>query len=138
MADTTAFLKHWQARVAQEASAAETHRHQAALRFTRAYNKFAIRASADLHTVFRASSEWFSPLEDPFVLGFSRNRWLHPERSKEISYSDWLAWLIEQCDDPIAVLRLLDLDATDFTKRFDKPCPYSVDREYTIEDLTKN
>ena len=84
MADTTAFLKHWQARIEQDASASATRRSQAFVDFTTAYNALAIGARADLHTAISSSSEWFSPLEDPFVLGLSRNRWLHPERSKEI------------------------------------------------------
>ncbi len=103
--------------------------------FIQAYTSLSRSSSSALKEAIRDSSQLFAPLEDPFRLSIGRNRWLDPNRTHEVSYSDWLAWLIEQLDDPIATLRLFNLYGTPFAKSVGKRASISaVKREKAIDN----
>ena len=54
-----------------------------------------------------------APFSDPFRLPFSSHRWLDPQREREESYSDWLAWLLQGMA-ATQVLAIFGLEATEF------------------------
>ena len=51
------------------------------------------------------SNEALAPLGDPLLTDFGAHRFLRSGR--EESYTDWLAWILEQLDDPALVLEVL-------------------------------
>jgi len=64
--------------------------------------------SSELRGLLKRSSGQL--LSDPLLIDLGVHRWL----DKETSYSDWLAWVIEQLGDPISVLTVFGLQDTPF------------------------
>lgn len=60
-----------------------------------------------LRAALRESNRRLAPLEDPLLTDYGVHRWL--QHAREESYSDWLAWSIDNLDDPVDVLRLFGL-----------------------------
>lgn len=64
--------------------------------------------------LLKTADQRLAPFADPFRLLFSANRWLDLRRDREESYSDWLAWLLERMESPEEILRIFNLEDTDF------------------------
>jgi hypothetical protein len=88
-----------------------------------------------LSALLRQADDRLAPFSDPLRLRFSGHRWLDPEREREESYSDWLAWLLEQMNSAEQVLRIFDLEDSEFGTivRDKKPV---VSREESIRTTT--
>ncbi|MCX6624329.1 MAG: hypothetical protein NTY38_25355 [Acidobacteria bacterium] len=84
-----------------------------------------------LAELLRQADNRLIPLSDPFRLPFSGHRWLDSEREREESYSDWLAWLLEQMGSAEQVLRVFGLEDSDFGRLVRDKNPV-VSREYTF------
>jgi len=67
-----------------------------------------------LAELLRQSDDRLSPLADPFRLMSAGNRWLDLQREREESYSDWLAWSLEQMGQAEQVLRVFGLEDSEF------------------------
>jgi hypothetical protein len=77
------------------------------------------------------SDQCLAPLCDPLRLSLREHRWLDLEREHEESYSDWLAWLLQELGSAEAVLKVFGLDGTEFGPQVRGTSP-QVDREETI------
>ena len=64
-------------------------------------------ARQHLKEALRESDAELSPLSDPLRLGLGEHRWLSAER--EESYSDWLAWILQEIADAEEILPLFSL-----------------------------
>lgn len=79
-----------------------------------------------LRSYLSQSDTALKPLGEPLLSDFGLHRWL--KREREESYSDWLAWIVEQLsDDPELAFRLFGLARTDFASTV-----ISVDRETPV------
>lgn len=58
-----------------------------------------------LQNVLNQSSQFLHPFKDPLLIDFGAHRWLSSAR--EESYSDWLAWILTQLQDPQLVFDIL-------------------------------
>jgi len=76
--------------------------------------------------LLKTADQQLAPFSDPFRLRFSGHRWLDLRREREESYSNWLAWLLERMDSAEEVLRVFNLEDTDFANsvRNEKPKVY--------------
>lgn len=83
---------------------------------------------AELLELLRRSDATFTPLCDPLRADAGLNRWLRQER--EESYSDWLAWILQQLD-PADIMYAFRLEGTHLADvcRGIKP---TIERERTI------
>jgi hypothetical protein len=71
------------------------------------------------------------PLADPFLVDLGLHDWLRSDR--EESYSDWLAWVLQQQGEAEPVLRVLDIQDNRFRNRC-RGKPYVVDREVPLRE----
>jgi len=77
------------------------------------------------------SNRAFAPLADPLAIEFRAHRWLSSER--EETYSDWLAWVLEQIEDADRVLKLLGVRDSELLRKCASEKPV-VNRELGIPD----
>ena len=56
----------------------------------------------------RTSNQVLSPLEDPLWTDCGLHRWLHG--SREETYSDWLAWILQGFENAAQVFEVFDLE----------------------------
>jgi hypothetical protein len=70
---------------------------------------------------------------DPLLCDLGLHRWLAKDR--EESYSDWLAWVLEQLGDADAVLRVLGVQNQEFQSLCSRST-YRVEREAFVEEGT--
>lgn len=88
--------------------------HRAIKRIATAFRALAETERAHIAGLLKASDSRLAPLSDPLHLPFAGNRWLDIQREREESYSDWLAWLLEQMDPTKEVLRIFGLEGSAF------------------------
>jgi hypothetical protein len=81
------------------------------------------------------SDALFHPLADPLRLPLESHRWFDPERQREESYSDWLAWLIAQLNSE-QILQLFSLEHTEFETALRTRRAINVSREKCIPALS--
>jgi hypothetical protein len=97
----------------------------------RALRKCARPEAARLQAALRKSDYALKPLGEPLLVDFGLHRWLKKER--EESYSDWLAWIINQLSDaPELVFQLLHIHRADLSLNRGTPLTLSVDRETPV------
>jgi len=97
----------------------------------RALRKRARPEAARLQAALRKSDYALKPLGEPLLVDFGLHRWLKKER--EESYSDWLAWIINQLSDaPELVFQLLHIHRADLSLNRGTPLTLSVDRETPV------
>jgi len=75
-----------------------------------AARSFQAASKTELETLLRTSYQLLSPLEDPFWTDFGLHRWLHS--SREETYSDWLAWILQGLENAAEVFEVFDLGVT--------------------------
>lgn len=68
---------------------------------------------------------------DPFLCDLGVHRWLETDR--EESYSDWLAWVLEQLSEASVVLRVLHVQNPEFIATCTGQ-PYRVEREEGVKE----
>jgi len=76
--------------------------------FIKSCQTFLKHLKKETETLLEDSNSRLSPFQDPFCIDLSSNRWFAGHR--EEGYSDWLAWIIEQIDDPELVFKLLGIN----------------------------
>jgi hypothetical protein len=96
-----------------------------------AFQSFAESEKLRLQQLLHQSDQRLAPLSDPLWLSVRNHRWLDLNREREESYTDWLAWLLQEMDSTEAVLKTFGLDDTDFGVRVRGVRP-QVDREESI------
>lgn len=74
--------------------------------------------AARLVKLIEKSDRRLRPLADPLRLTIADHRWLHPERNREESYSDWLAWILNRSNSTEFLLRAFGLKGTEFQTRW--------------------
>lgn len=87
--------------------------------------------SLHLQQLLSRSDQSLAPLSDPLRLSLRKHRWLGLEREREESYSDWLAWLLQELGTAEAILKVFGLDKTEFGSQVRGTSPL-VDREETV------
>jgi hypothetical protein len=79
-----------------------------------AFRSLAKREQRHLALLLKKADHQLAPFGDPLRLSIADHRWLDPQREREESYSDWLAWLLTQMESAEKVLRVFGLEATAF------------------------
>ncbi len=82
-----------------------------------------------LKELLNESNKRLQPLADPLSIDFGTHRWLSEDR--EEAYSDWLAWIIEQIDDPLAALRIFGITEVNNIAEL-KDTAMIVEREFPV------
>jgi hypothetical protein len=70
----------------------------------------AASAKVVLSELLDSAGAEFPGIGDPMLLDFGTHRWLREER--ELAYSDWLAWILEQRNDSGAILSLFGMESS--------------------------
>jgi hypothetical protein len=83
-------------------------------RIVEAFQALVKSEQVHLADLLKTCDRQLAPFSDPFRLSISSHRWLDLQREREESYSDWLAWLLERMDSAEQVLRIFDLENTEF------------------------
>lgn len=100
-------------------------------RVVAAFRSIAKSESLHLQQLLDQSDLCLAPLSDPLRLSLQEHRWLDLRREREESYTDWLAWLLQEAGSAEAVLKVFGLESTEFGSRV-RSAPPQVDREETI------
>jgi hypothetical protein len=98
-------------------------------RVAAAFQSFAESEQVHLDNLLRRSDHGLTPLSDPLRLSLRKHRWL--QREREESYSDWLAWLLQEMGSTESALKVFGLDNTTFGELV-RGAPLEVIREKTI------
>lgn len=99
-------------------------------RFVDAYARFSRAQATRLHELLKRSDAQLFPFRDPFRQSCVTNRWL--KRAREESYSDWIAWTLEQLGSSTEILQCFGLAGSSFHKTIDNNAPFSIEREWPI------
>jgi hypothetical protein len=103
-------------------------------RFATAFRDLVTYEKRNLDDLLRQSDERLGAFSDPLRLSFEKHRWLDLRGEREESYSDWLAWLLEELDSTEALLKIFGLEKTKFGDQVRGARP-QLDREKGIRDL---
>jgi hypothetical protein len=97
--------------------------------FVAAATQFSLSQREELGRLLNKSESVLAPLPDPLLASLGVHRWLSAER--EESYSDWLAWILQELQEPASVLKLFGITDMDIVCQF-AGAEVEVLREYPV------
>ena len=100
-------------------------------RVAAAFLSFAEYEKLHLYRLLHQSDQCLAPLSDPLRFSFWKHRWLDLRGEREESYSDWLAWLLEEMGSAETPLKVFGLEDTEFGAQV-RGAPPRVNREEAI------
>jgi hypothetical protein len=108
-------------------------------RVTNAFQALIKTEAIHIEDLLNTADQRLAPFADPFRLLSTGHRWLDLRREREESYSNWLAWLLERMDSTEQILRIFNLEDTDFANsvRNRKPKVYREQPFRTANDERK-